>query len=183
MASIGLGLSLAIFVEGLARVARETERVDGRLFHTAWGLALFLTHFFVWWTIWDYREVAWTFPRFFVVGGTPLILLFLASLLFPSRTEASAVDLEGWFFSIRRPFMGGYVALNIVFVLDGPLVFASEPLWIAYRVPQLLALAAAVGGYLTAHRGWHVLFAWTMLLLAAGVNLTHPAGEDRTPGS
>ena len=144
MASIVLSLSLAIFLEGVTRLLRAPEgfRVSGQ--HAMWATSLFVTHFLVWWAVWDYREVSWTFPRFLALASTPLRLLFLSSLVLPGRAERSAVDLGQYFDQVRRWFTVGYALLFFIFIIDGPLIFASEEFWNAYRVPQTLALLAAL---------------------------------------
>jgi hypothetical protein len=171
MASIVLGLSLAIFIEGVARVARYSKRVSPFLPHLLWAASLFITHFFVWWTVWDYRDIEWNFPRFFALAATPLLLLFLASLVLPGRLDDPVVDLEAYFLQVRRWFTSAYALLFFLFIVDGPLFYASEPLWIGYRVPQLLGLSGALLALATARPLAQHLAAWMVFLTTASTGV------------
>ena len=55
--------------------------------------------------------------------------------------------------------------MEVLFIIDGPLVFQSEPIWFVYRIPQLVVIGAFVLGMLGRHDWAQYISAWTVNLL------------------
>ena len=171
MFSIILGLSLSQTLAGVARLVRDPNEVRRFGPQTVWTTTLVLMHFLLWWSIWDFRDVSWNFPRFVVASSEPLFLFFMTALLLPSARGLEPVDLRSHFFRVRRWLMGLYAGLMVIFLLDGPLVFQSEGLWSGYRIPQLVALFAVLIGLKTENSRHH----WVISLVVLGVILSGTA--------
>jgi hypothetical protein len=171
MFSIILGLSLSQILVGLARLVRDPNEVRTFGPQVIWTVTLVLMHFLLWWSIWDFRDVAWNYPRFVVASFEPLLLFFMGALLLPSAAGSAVIDLKSHFQRVRPWLMSLYAALMIVFLLDGPLIFQSESLWSGYRIPQLLALVAVLLGLKTKDARHH----WVISLVVLGVILSGSA--------
>ena len=165
MISIVLGLSLTRSLVGVANLARESRLVSTFAPHTIWVITLILAHFLQWWAVWDLRAVEWNYARFLVALAPPLMLFFATSLVFPGAPGGAVVDLEEYFFQIRRWLMLSYACLGIVWFLVGPIVFASEPFFNSYRLAQAVTASAPLVGLSTENRRVHLFVAWAVLLV------------------
>jgi len=163
MISIILGLSLTQALVGTANLARESKLVVGFTPYTLWIAGLILAHFLSWWAVWDYRDVDWTFPRFLTVLIAPLLLFFLSSVVFPGRPGGSALNLEQYFFQIRKWLMAGYALLSAVWIVDGPLVLEIEPTLHVYRIPQTIGVIAPLWGLRSSNPRTHLVIASVVL--------------------
>jgi hypothetical protein len=162
MVSIILGLSLSQMLEALARLMRDPKDVQAFKPQTIWTLSLILTHFLLWWSIWDFRDAAWNYPRFVVASVEPLLLFFMGALILPSAGSVS-VDLKSHFLRVRPLLMGLYALLMIIFIVDGPVIFHSESLWNPFRIPQLIGLLAVLVGFKTKNPRHHFVISLVVL--------------------
>jgi len=171
MVSITLGLSLAQLLGGVAHLAHDVKKITRFFPHTIWVMSLLLVHSLVWWAAWDLHEVEWNYPRFVTVNCAPLILFFTSSLILPGKAKSGSIDLRAHFFKIRFLLMATFVALWTVWLLDGPIVFGSEALFIPFRVGQIAGLALVTWGMWTNKPRDHSLIAALVfvLILAAAV--------------
>ena len=165
MFSIIVGLSFAQLVGGIAGLFRSEARTTPYAPVVLWVCMLIFTHFLLWWSFWDYREVEWNFLRFLVGSGQAVILLLLSELILPRKADGPSIDLEQHFFRVRPILMGAYSVLVIIFIIDGPFVFRSESFWNIYRIPQSVLLGAALTGLVVKKSAPHV--AISAVLLAA----------------
>lgn len=163
MVSIILGLSLSQMLEAVARLMRDPKEVQAFKPQTIWTLSLILTHFLLWWSIWDFRDAAWNYPRFVVASVEPLLLFFMGALILPSAAGSVSVDLRSHFLRVRRLLMGLYAILMIIFIVDGPVIFHSENLWTPFRIPQLIGLLAVLVGLKTKNPRHHVVISLVVL--------------------
>ena len=69
----------------------------------------------------------------------------------PRKYDADSIDLRDYFHEIRKWFFISFLVLEALFILDGPLVFHSEPIWFVYRIPQLIVVAAFILGLVSRH--------------------------------
>jgi len=177
MFSIILGLSLSQMLAGLARLVRDPNEVHSFGPQTIWTGTLVLMHFLLWWSIWDFRDVAWNYPRFVVASVEPLLLFFMGGLLLPSAAGSGMIDLRSHFLRVRPWLMGLYAVLMVLFLLDGPLIFHSESLWSGYRIPQLMGLLAVLLGMKTRDPRRHLLISLVVLgvILSGSVFRSLPA--------
>ena len=171
--SITLGLSLARLLDGVARLAVDSARVVLFRPHTLWVATIVLIHATYWWSIWDYRDIEWNFARFVAVNSTPLMLFFISALLTPGVAPTGEIDLRAHFFRIRPWFMGALGFTTLIWIIDGSLIFGSEPGWfdmeagaslVGFRFMQLAGLALVLWGLRSKSEGAHSVIAWITLL-------------------
>ena len=143
---------------GITPLARKSTQVRFYLPHTIWLVNLVLLHFLVWWSFWGYRDIDWNYARFLALAMEPLLILVISSMLVMADKDQDVIDLKEHFGEIRVWFFSLFVVLELLFILDGPLAFWNEPLWMTYRVPQLCAVAAMFIG-LFGRRDWMQLTA------------------------
>ena len=161
--SIVLGVSLAQMLTGIAEFAHKSKRVRFYGPHTVWLINLVLLHFLMWWSFWGYRDADWNYARFLTLATEPLLILLVSSLLVMADKDQDVIDLKRHFGEIRIWFFSSFLVLEAMFILDGPAVFLNEPLWVGYRVPQLLTLAAFLVGLLSRRDAWQLVAAWSVL--------------------
>ena len=164
MVSIVLGLSFAQLLLTVSRFARNSSRVKAYLPHTIWLANLVLWHFLMWWSFWDYRNVEWNYGRFLVITLEPLLLFLTTSIAAPKKFDTELIDNQENFFEVRHWFFLSFIALQVLSMVDGQLVFGSEPLWVVYRIPQLVVLTVMVLGFLMPRHWAQQLSAWTVFL-------------------
>jgi hypothetical protein len=164
MVSIILGLSLARLLGGTAIVVREFNRTRLFLPHSLWIVYLLLLHSLQWWSIWDYHEIEWNYCRFFFVNTAPLALFFISSLIFPSFGQTGTINLREHFFRIRIGLFGAALFATIIWILDGPLIFQSEPLWNVQRLVQVPGLLLLLWGLGSKSVKVHSVVAWVALI-------------------
>lgn len=165
MVSIVLGLSLATMLTGVSRLVRCPGGVRFYLPFGVWLLNLLLLHFLLWWSFWDIRNVDWNYAKFLLAILQPLAVFLITTILIPVETGSGSVCLRDRFQEGRRWFFAVFLVAETLFILDGPLVFGTEPIWIVYRIPQLLIIIAFVAGLLV-QRDWvQHGSAWTVFVI------------------
>ena len=173
MVSITLGLSLARLLDGAARLAVDSARVVLFGPHTLWVATILVLHAIYWWSVWDYRDIEWNFARFVAVNSTPIMLFFISALLTPRVAAVGEIDLRAHFFRIRPWLMGALLFNLLVWTVDGPLIFNSEPALfdlqadaslLVFRLLQLIALSLVLWGLRSKSERVHSVIAWTVLL-------------------
>jgi hypothetical protein len=165
MISIVLGVSLAQLLRGIAELAREKSKVRNYGPHVLWTLSLALLHTLLWWSVWDWRELDWNYAQFFVALCEPLVLFFLSTLMLPRPTGETVISMEEHFYEIRVWLMRGWLVFALVVILDGPIVFRNEPLFVGYRIPQLVTAVASIAGMITARPSVQKSVAWIVFLM------------------
>jgi hypothetical protein len=142
MISVILALVVGQLLLGLAGLVQARGPVRGSLTHAAWVVSLFLFTFQHWWSLWDFRDIDWTFPRVLFSLLGPSLLFFAGTLISPHETRDGPIDLGTHFRHVRRPLMVVILATLLVVTLDGPL-FGTEALLNRLRVQQLVIFCGA----------------------------------------
>jgi len=168
MTSVIYALGVAHILSGVSRMATAEGQVRTFIAHTLWVVILFTSIFLAWWATWEFREVAWTFPRYSYLLLAPTSLYFACSLVMPepSRDGDGDVDLEAHFFRVRRPLMWTFLVFTVVVVLDGPYL-GTEPLVHPVRILHATWFLAAVLGTQSRGRRTHVAVATVILSTSA----------------
>ncbi len=162
--SLILAIGVTRLLEGFIVVVRERDARQVDWVPLAWGGHLFVLVAAHWWSLWDFRNVEWTFPAFFYLLLPPTLLYVAASLLVSGeRVETQVIGAE-WFERIRVPFLAVMAALILVVTFDGWLL-GTEAFWNQLRWFQIVLFACAVTGVLTPHRGFQKLIAALALLV------------------
>ena len=149
MFSIVVGLSFAQLLGGIAGLFRSSTRPSFYAPLVFWVLMLVWTHFLLWWSFWDYRDVEWNFLRFLAGSGQAVLLLFLSELVLPRKIDGPSISLEEHYLRVKPALLGTYGVLVVIFIIDGPLIFESESFWNVYRIPQIILLGSTVVGLAT----------------------------------
>ena len=165
MVSIILGLSITQLLTGVSRLARNSGQVDAYLPHTLWLVNFALLHFLMWWSLWDFRDASWNYARFMVIVSEPLLMFLTTSFLIPGRFDNGKIHLREYFHGARKWFFLSFFLLQVCFILDGPVVFQSEPIWSTYRLSQLVVASVTVLGYFSRREWAQQLSAWTVFVL------------------
>ena len=172
--SITLGLSLARLLDGVARLAVDSARVVLFRPHTLWVATIVLIHATYWWSIWDYRDIEWNFARFVAINGTPIMLFFVSTLMIPRTVPVGQIDLRAHFFRIRPWLMGVAGFMVFTWIIDGSLIYRSEPalldlgsglLLVGFRIGQLAGLSLLLWGLRSRSERTHSVIAWATLLI------------------
>ena len=147
MISVTLALAAAQLFIGIAQLVQTPAKVRVSLTHGAWVAVLFLITFLHWWSLWDFRDLSWTFPMFGFSLVGPGLMFFAAVLINPREASGSSVDLDAHFHRIREPFLIVFFVMMFFMTLDGP-VFGTEPALNRLRLGQvgMMTLAAVAVG-------------------------------------
>ena len=131
--------------------------------HAAWVIHQLLFVAYVWWIVWSYHTVSWTFLSFLGVLAGVSLVYYQASTLLPVST-ISVLSWRDYYFRVRRHFFGAVTAwtliilMNTMYVLDVPFVHVS-------RIGQGITLFVGVVGLFTGREAVHRALAVVILLL------------------
>lgn len=164
MISVILALSVAQLFLGVARLIQRPGHVRFFVPHAVWNANLFMITFIHWWSLWDFRDLSWTFPMFFLTLLGPSLMFFASTVINPRHLTNDRVELETHFFEVRRPFMIVFIAMMVAISIDGPLFGTEEP-FNSLRLGQTLVTGAAVWGLFSTKPGAHAIAAVGALLV------------------
>jgi hypothetical protein len=154
MISVIFALAVAQLFLGVAELVQHRGRVRPFLPHSVWIVNLFLLTFVHWWSLWTFKDLSWNFGMFFFSLLGPSLMFFAASVINPQDQSEGVTDLAAHFLDIRRLFMVVFIAMMLLFTLDGPL-FGTEPLFNPLRVAQLCVIGSAAWGLRSKSRSVH----------------------------
>ena len=150
---------------GVSRLIRNPDGVRFYLPFGIWLINLLLLHFLLWWSFWDIRDIEWNYAKFLLTILQPLAIFLITTILIPTEAGGGTTCLRDRFFEGRRWFFSVFLVAETLFIVDGPFLFGSEPIWIVYRIPQLLIIVSFMFGLLV-RRDWaQHLSAWTVLAI------------------
>jgi hypothetical protein len=98
----------------------------------------------------------------------PTLLYFACSLVMPQRIDGPNFNMDEHFFQIRRPLFISFALATLVVMVDGD-VLREEPLFHSGRIGNLVMLALAFWGYVSANKKTHNLIASLILLVFLGL--------------
>ncbi len=178
MISLVLAIGVTHLLQAVASMVllRRLLQVDWVV--VTWVVTLFILSAAYWWSLWDFRQVEWTFPAFFYLLLAPTLLYVGVSLLVAASNAAHEGHVGEEFDKVRIPFLTVMSLFHILASVDGFLL-GAEAAWSSLRVVQLLALAGYGGGLLWADRGVQKVAAGAVL----GIYLTMLFGLRYLPGA
>lgn len=165
MISVILALAAAQLFLGLAPLLQTRSEVRLSATHGAWVATLFLVTFLHWWSLWDFRDLEWTFPMFALSLVGPSLWFFAATLINPRELTTDPIDLATHFRDIRRPFLVVVLLAMVFFTIDGP-VFGTEAPLNRLRFAQVVILVLAAVGVLSRSDRVHMVVSLMTLALA-----------------
>jgi amino acid transporter len=163
--SVIYALSVAPLLAGLVRIAQSSNPVRHYPPQAIWVGNTFLLILLMWWSLWGFRSVNWTFSDFAYIAIEPVLLFFACSLLYPQRLDGQQVDLKSHFEKIRSLFYATTFVLIFLVSFDG-VVLGIEPVWNVNRYYQAVVLAIIAWAYLD-RRANSQLVASILYLVAA----------------
>ncbi|GJL66963.1 MAG: hypothetical protein NPIRA05_19340 [Nitrospirales bacterium] len=169
--SIIYALAFAQILSGIGRLVQTDAMVRWFAPHTLWVAILFVWLVLVWWSIWEFRSIDWTFPGYVYTLIPPTLIFFASSLLVPGSLHGEVVDLRAHFLRIRRPFLGSYGLATAVVVVDGS-VLADEPLWFPGRIGHIAIIGAVFVGLMTEKKRTQVIVASIILIALTYIAVT-----------
>jgi hypothetical protein len=146
LTSVIYALSVAPLLSGIVRVAQSSVPIRHYTPQAIWVGNQFLLILLMWWALWGFRSVNWTFSDFVFIATEPVLLFFACSILYPQRLDGAQVDLKAHFEKISGVFYATVFVLLILVSLDG-VVLGIEPLWHVNRYFQAVVLAIILWAY------------------------------------
>jgi len=165
MISVILALAAAQLLLGLAPLLQTRHEVRLSGTHAAWVGSVFLITFLHWWSLWDFRDLDWTFPMFALSLVGPALLFFAATLINPRDTSSDPIDLAEHFRDVRRPLLIVILLAMVFLTVDGPL-FGTEPPVNRLRFAQAGVIGMTGLGIASASDRVQVVVAFLTLALA-----------------
>ena len=139
MASLIMALGVTLLLRHVATIIRYRDSLESYWVALTWMALQFVAVVWVWWSLWDFAEVEWTFPRFFYLLAGPTVQFIAISMLVSTDLSKPGASLRDNFSAIRLPFMLVLSAFQVFVALDG-WVFDVEPLWNSLRGLQVILL-------------------------------------------
>lgn len=137
--SLIVGLGLAEILTGFGRMLRERRENQLSWIHSTLAAAVFLGLLQTFWESWGLRSVTeWTFPAMLLMLASPILLLTIAHILFPTRLEQA--NLKEYYFENPRLPWRLAAATVVVGTFFRPIAFGA-PLFVwdnASGVPLIL---------------------------------------------
>ena len=163
--SVIYAMALAQILSGVSGLAQTDAAIRWYAPHTIWIAILFVWVALVWWSVWEFRLIVWTFPSYIYMLVAPTLMFFTCSLLIPKNMNKQELDLEAHFLRIRKPFLWSFASATLLAVLDGT-VLSDEPLWFPTRIGHIaLMVSVLVGLYTENKRVQNTIAAIVMMAL------------------
>jgi len=125
MVSMILALCLGHLLRSASFLAKTNREVIYYLPLVLWSIVVLLSVVNHWWTLWDLRDLDWSYGSFIYILIAPVLVTFATGLLSPSQSSSDAIDLRAHYSRIRRLFSLVMVGYAGVMWFDGPL-FAGQ---------------------------------------------------------
>jgi len=127
MVSMILALCLGQLLRSASFLAKTDQEVRWSLPHTLWLVVILVSVINHWWSLWDLRDVDWSYASFIYILAAPVLVTFATGLLSPSRSYAGPIDLHAHYSRVSR-------SLSVVFVLYGLFMWFDGPLFTEQKV-------------------------------------------------
>lgn len=145
MVSLILAIGVTQLLREMALIIRHKNALVLDWAPLVWFATLFLYALGYWWSLWDFREVQWTYPGYFFLVLSPTLLYVAISLLASTDVSIEGFSLQSSFESVRVPFLLTVAAFQLIGSWDGWL-FAVEPVWNLLRATQVGLVLTCVAG-------------------------------------
>ncbi len=144
-----VSLVLAIGLTGLLREVskmisdRKIRRFDW--VRLIWIAILFLYVVSYWWSMWDFREVEWTFPSYVFLLLVPTLLYIAMDLMVRCGASTGATTPAEAFEGIRVPFFATMFVVQMFGTWDDWLLSVA-PIWTPLRWLQIVVILLFASG-------------------------------------
>ena len=127
MISMILALCLGQLLRSASYLAKTEREIVFYRPYALWFVSIVLAVVNHWWSLWDLRDIEWSYASFVYMLVAPTLVTFAVGLLAPSRTRAGEVDLMKHFSRIRSLFSKVMTGYTLVMWFDGPLFAGQAP--------------------------------------------------------
>ena len=145
MASLILALGVTLLLRHVAAVVRYRASIELDWVFLMWMAVLFLSTTSVWWSMWDFSEVEWTYPQFLYLLVCPTVQFIVISMLVSTDVSKPGTSLSANFGVIRVPFLLLMAVFQTLIAWDG-WIFGVEPFWNSLRSLQVIIILAYLVG-------------------------------------
>jgi hypothetical protein len=135
MTSLVLGIGIAHLLRAVATLIRHRASLEIDWVPLVWTATIFGLVTSYWWSLWDFRDVEWTFAGFIYITVSPAVLYVAMTLLLPENIDQRREPLGSLFEEIRVPFLILMTVFVVLVILDGWFL-AGEALWNSLRFVQ-----------------------------------------------
>jgi predicted Na+-dependent transporter len=150
MASLVLAIGFTSLLSVVATIISRRHAHALSWYPLIWIATLFLYVPGYWWSLWDFREVEWTFPSYFYLLLMPTFLYIAMRLLGEALVPEDGRSKAETFEQVRMPFFLALILTQIAGAVDGWLLSVA-PLVNSLRVVQVLLIVLYAVGALTAN--------------------------------
>ncbi|MDX1482080.1 MAG: hypothetical protein R3315_10405 [Woeseiaceae bacterium] len=148
MASLVLAIGLTSLLSVVASIISHRQVARLEWFPLIWIATLFLYVPGYWWSLWDFRDVSWTFPTYFFLLLMPTCLYIAMRLLGDALEPEDGIPRGEAFERVRVPFFLALILMQGTGALDGWLL-SVEPLWNDLRALQVFLILLFIVGALS----------------------------------
>lgn len=164
MISLVMAIGVTQLLQGAVRIFRNRDTLDLDWVPLVWMSSLFTLLILHWWSLWGFRDVAWTFPYFVFMLIPPIFMYLGVSMLLPADVTQTGVSLRAGFEKVRIGFMAIMLIAFVTASLDGWLL-GTEPAWNALRLAQAGIVTGSILALATPNRRVQELVALTILAI------------------
>lgn len=164
MVSMILALTLGQLLRSVSSLAKKRRQVVPYAPHSLWLICIFLTLINHWWSLWDLRDINWTYVAFLYTLLGPTLVNFMVGLITHDQSGDGTIDLKMQFNVVRPLFMTIEMGYVIALWFDGPLLAGQDPFGLV-GLMHIPILGAVTAGLLT--EGRRVQVAVPVIITAA----------------
>ena len=143
--TVMVSMILALCLGHLMRSASFLAKTDREVIYyqplVLWSIVVLLSVINHWWTLWDLRDLDWSYASFIYILLAPVLITFATGLLSPSHSSSGPIDLRAHYSRVRRLFSLVMVGYGSVMWFDGPL-FAGQEVFGAVGALHIPIIAA-----------------------------------------
>ena len=151
MVSLIIALGITRILRHVAAVVRYRNSLELDWVPLTWMALQFVATTWIWWAMWDFAEVVWTYPRFLFVLAGPTIQFIAISMLVSTEVSKPAASLSENFGLVRVPFLSLMFVVQVFVSWDGWL-FGVESFWNSLRVLQVVLMLVYLVGAISPKR-------------------------------
>ena len=178
--SIIIGLALTDFLEGIALLILNWERVEFYWVHTFSAIVVFLFSLQFWWGLWKYQSINWSFVNLLLFLGICSTIFLLNKMIFPDILPGqSIISLKDHYFDIRAPFWFTYLGWGIL-TLARSITILKRSTLARQNIMYVIAIGAALTLAINAEESTHVtltIVGLIVMIISVGWMFSHPKME------
>lgn len=148
MVSLVLAIGFTSLLSVVASMISDRQVRKIEWYPLIWIATLFLYVPGYWWSLWDFRNVEWTFPAYFFLLLMPTCLYIAMSLLGEALDSDGDTSRAAAFDQVRVPFFVALTLMQTTGALDGWLL-AVEPMFNTLRWVQVVLIMLFIVGAMT----------------------------------